>query len=69
VRAGVEATLGQAMRVCDLRHSRYRGRVRTHLQQIITAVVINIVRVIAWLSEGPWAATRVSRFAALAPSR
>ncbi len=67
LRAGVESTLGQAVRVCDLRHSRYIGLARAHVQQIIIAVAINVVRVIAWLSEVPRAPTRVSRFAALAP--
>ena len=66
LRAGVESTIGQAVRVCDLRHSRYLGLARTHLQQIIAAVAINLVRVIAWLSDVPRAPTRVSRFTALA---
>jgi transposase len=66
LRAGVESTIGQAVRVCDLRHSRYLGLARTHLQQILVAVAINIVRIVAWLDEVPRAPTRVTRFAALA---
>ena len=65
LRAGVESTLGQAIRVGDLRHSRYIGLARTHLQQIIIAVALNIIRIIAWLSEIPRAPTRVSPFAAV----
>ncbi len=51
----------------DLRHSRYVGLARTHLQQIIIAVALNLRRTLAWLHEVPRAPTRVSRFAALAP--
>jgi transposase len=65
LRAGVESTISQAVRVSDIRHSRYRGLARTHLQQIITAVALNVVRVTSWLSEIPRAPTRVSRFGAL----
>ncbi len=66
-RAGVEGTLAQGIRVSDLRHSRYLGLARTHLQQIIIAVALNLLRILAWLHEVPRAPTRVSRFAALAP--
>lgn len=65
LRAGVESTLGQAIRVGDLRHSRYIGLVKTHLQQVIIAVALNVIRIIAWLSEIPRAPTRVSSFAAV----
>jgi len=66
-RAGIEGTLAQGLRVSDLRHSRYLGLARTHLQQIISAVALNLLRTLAWLHEVPRAPTRVSRFAALAP--
>ena len=66
-RAGVESTFAQGVRVSDLRHSRYTGLARTHLQQIIIAVALNLLRTLAWLHEVPRAPTRVSRFAALAP--
>jgi len=65
-RAGVEGTLAQGIRVSDLRHSRYRGLARTHLQQIIIAVALNLLRTLAWLHDVPRAPTRISRFAALA---
>jgi len=32
----------------DLRQSRYFGFARTHLQQLLTATAMHIVRVIAW---------------------
>ncbi len=65
-RAGVESTFAQGIRVSDLRHSRYIGLARTHLQQIIIAVALNLLRTLAWLHEVPRAPTRVSAFAALA---
>lgn len=65
LRAGVESTLGQAVRVCDLRHSRYLGLARTHLQQLIIAVAVNVLRLIAWLDEVPRATTRTSRWTTL----
>jgi len=65
-RAGIEGTLAQGIRVSDLRHSRYLGLARTHLQQIIIAVALNLLRTLAWLHDVPRAPTRISRFAALA---
>ncbi len=62
-RAGVEGTFTQANRRCDLRHARYVGLAKTHLQNILTAVAINLIRVVAWLTEIPRAATRQSAFA------
>ena len=64
-RAGVEGTFTQGNRRCDLRHARYIGHAKTHLQNLVTAVAINLVRVIAWLTEVPRATTRTSPFAAL----
>lgn len=66
-RAGVEGTLSQGVRAYELRETRYIGLAKTHLQHILTAAGINIVRVVAWLSGVPRAKTRVSHFAALAP--
>lgn len=65
LRAGVESTLGQAVRVGNLRRSRYLGLARTHFQQIIIAVAVNVIRLIAWLSEVPRASTRTSRWTTL----
>jgi transposase len=65
-RAGIESTHEQAIRRCDLRRSRYIGLAKTHLQHIITATAINLVRVAAWLEGTPRANTRRSAFAALA---
>ena len=67
VRAGVEGTISQGVRECDLRRSRYVGMAKTHLQHVITAVAMNVVRLLAWFAGVPKAQTRLSAFARLAP--
>lgn len=64
-RAGIEATHGQAIRRCGLRHCRYIGLARTHLQHLISAAAINLVRIEDWVNGIPTAQTRCSWFAAL----
>jgi transposase len=49
LRVGVERSLSQGVRRVDLRRSRYLGLARTHLQQLLTATTMHVVRVIAWL--------------------
>ncbi len=66
--AGVEGTLSQGIRAFGLRQSRYIGKAKTHLQHVITAVAINLLRLMAWLTGIPRAQTRPSQFARLAPS-
>jgi hypothetical protein len=65
-RAGVEGTLAQGTRVFGLRRARYRGLAKTHLQHVLTAIAMNLVRVLAWLTEPSHSQTPVSRFVALA---
>ncbi len=65
-RAGVEGSLSQGIRRCDLRHARYLGLVKTHLQHLATAAALEMVRVVNHLQDKPLATTRVSRFARLA---
>jgi transposase len=67
-RAGVEATLSQGIRAFGLRRSRYIGEAKTHLQHVITAVAINLIRLMAWLAGIPRAQTRRSQLTRLAPS-
>ncbi|MDV2997303.1 MAG: IS5 family transposase ISAcma45 [Chroococcidiopsis sp. SAG 2025] len=67
-RAGVEGTISQGIRSFGLRRARYIGLAKARLQHIMTAVAINLVRVVAWLRGIPHAKTRTSRFAALAPT-
>ncbi len=64
-RAGIEGTLSQGVRRCDLRRSRYIGLARTHLQHVITAAALNFARVGAWLADTPQATTRQAPFVRL----
>ncbi len=64
-RAGVEGTHSQGVRICGLRRSRYIGQPKTHLQHILSAVAINLIRIKAWLDGTPLAPTRQSSFARL----
>jgi len=66
IRAGVEGTLSQGISAFGLRQARYRNLPKVRLQHIITAVGINVVRMVSWLNGISHATTRVSRFAALA---
>jgi transposase len=65
-RAGVEGTISQAVHTTGLRRARYIGLAKTHLQNLVTAAALNLLRVTAWLTERPRAQTRLSPFAALA---
>jgi transposase len=69
LRAGVESSLSQGTRRFDLRRSRYIGLARTHLQQLLTATAMNLVRVIAWLWGEPLGERRrpPGHFAQLSP--
>jgi transposase len=64
-RAGIEGTHAQGLRICGLRRSRYIGQAKTHLQHILSAAAINLIRIDAWLNGTPLAHTRQSSFARL----
>jgi transposase len=64
-RAGIEGTHAQAISRCGLRRCRYIGLTKTHLQHVLTAAAVNLVRVAEWCAGTPVAKTRCSRFAAL----
>jgi DDE family transposase len=66
MRAGIDQTISQAVRVSDLRQARYLGLPKTHLQHVITATAINVKRIVSWLIEPSLRPTQISRFAALA---
>jgi transposase len=66
IRAGIESTISQAVRVSDLHQARYFGLPKTKLQHVITATAINVRRIVSWLLEPSLRPTQVSRFAALA---
>jgi transposase len=64
-RAGIEGTISQGVRLCDLRHARYRGLAKTHFQGVATAVGVNFARLGDWLDHVPKAPTRKSPLATL----
>jgi hypothetical protein len=66
----VASTLSQAVRRFDLRQSHSIGLARTHLQQVLTATAMNVVRVIAWLRDTLLGDKKRpgGRFARLAPA-
>jgi len=65
-RSGIEGTLSQGIRAFGLRHARYRGQAKVHLQQVFTATALNLCRMSAWLTEQPRAKTRQAAFVRLA---
>jgi transposase len=64
-RAGIEGTLSQGTRAYGLRRARYIGEAKTHLQHVLIAAAINVVRMSNWLLGKPLAKTRTSAFTKL----
>lgn len=67
-RAGIEGTLATGIQVLGLRRTRYVGLAKTHLQHVLSAMAMNVRRLVSWLDGEPLPKLRVSQFAALAPS-
>jgi transposase len=65
-RSGIEGTISQGVRAFDLRVCRYLGMAKTHLQHVITATAMNVVRLFQWHMGDTPSQPRISRFAALA---
>ncbi len=65
VRAGIEGTISQGVRTCDLRRARYIGQARVHLQHVLTAVALNVVRLANWFAGHPRIRTKPTPFVAL----
>ncbi|MBA3947993.1 MAG: IS1182 family transposase [Herpetosiphonaceae bacterium] len=65
-RAGIEGTISQAVRLGDLRRSRYIGLAKTRLMHFLLATALNVMRFAAWLADTRRAATRRSSFGRLA---
>lgn len=65
MRSGIEGTISQGVRAFDMRQTRYRGMLKTHLQHAMIATALHVVRTLAWLDEEPLAKTHTSKFAAL----
>jgi transposase len=66
LRCGVESLIAQASRRSHLHHARYRGLAKTHLQHVLTALAINLVRVDAWRTGAATTGSWTSRLARLA---
>ena len=66
LRSGAESLMSQAVRACELRRTRYLGQARTHLPHVLTAVAINLIRLVDWFRDPQPTPARVSTFARLA---
>ena len=67
-RAGVEGTVAQAVRTCEMRRARYIGSKKLRLQAFFTATAMNVLRAVQWLTGERPTSTPVSRFAKLVAS-
>ena len=61
LRAGVEGTIHQAITITGIRHARYRGLTKTHLQHVFSAIALNLIRLHAWWTGNPLQHGRTSR--------
>jgi transposase len=64
-RAGIEATMSQAVTVTGCRRARYRGLPKTRLEHIYSAVALNLHRLDAYWNDIPIDRTRTSHLARL----
>jgi len=64
-RAGIEGTMAQAVRPCEMRRARYLGSKKLRLQAFVPATAITVLRAVQWLKGARPAWTPVSRFASL----
>jgi transposase len=65
IRAGVEGTIRQGVAVCGMRHARYHGLRKTHLEHVYSATALNLVRLDAWWNGHPLDRTRTSHLTRL----
>ena len=66
--AGVEGTIAQSVRTCEMRRARYIGSKKLRLQAFFTATAMNVLRVCTWMAEGTHASPPLSRTASLVAS-
>ncbi|WP_438484838.1 transposase [Streptomyces sp. S186] len=52
LRSGCEATVSETVRAHSLRHCRYRGIAKTHVQHVLTAAGTDIIRLAQHPQEG-----------------
>jgi hypothetical protein len=64
-RAGIEATISQAVTVTGTRRARYRGLAKTRLEHACAAVALNLWRLDAYWNHTPIDRTRTSHLARL----
>jgi transposase len=64
-RAGAEATISQAVTVTGCRRARYRGLRKTHLENVYSAVALNLYRLDAYWNDTPLNRARTSHLARL----
>lgn len=67
-RAGVEGTVAQAVRTCEMRQACYIGSQKLRLQAFFTAAAMNVLRAVQWLTGHRPPSTPVSHFAKLVAS-
>lgn len=65
IRAGVEGTISQAVRVTGLRRTRYRNLPTTRLGHVFAAAALNIICIGRWLTGTPLGGTRTSHLEAV----
>jgi transposase len=64
-RAGIEATISQAVTVTGSRRARYRGLAKTRLEHVYAAVALNLWRLDAYWNDTPIDRARTSHLARL----
>ena len=64
-RAGIEGTISLGVRSFDLRRTRYIGLAKTHLQHVLIACGMNLMRLARWLSGETATQPRPTAFARL----
>jgi transposase len=65
VRAGIEGTASELIRVLDARHARYRGEAKVRLEGVLLGAAVNVRRIGAWLLGGKRSQTRTPTFVQL----
>jgi transposase len=64
-RAGIEGAISRGVRSTRLRRTRYIGLARVRLEQMLTAVGLNVLRLSEWFLQTARAKTRLTPFARL----
>lgn len=62
LRAGIEGTIFQTVRVHGLRQTRYIGTAKTHLAHLMTAAAVNVERLLHWIAGEPKAQVVLTPF-------